>query len=439
MKLNSWRRKAALAASVILPMGLVGAGQVTQASATPIQQPGTAGTAAEPRYDLILDNGHVIDPKNNIDGVRDIAVRDGRIVAVAKSLNPKDAEQVVNARGKYVTPGIIDMHAHMFVGPANDYAAGWNSVAPDGFTFRAGVTTAVDTGSAGWENFEEFKTNVIDRSKTRVLSFLNIVGKGMAGGEREQDLENMQAGPAAEVALQNPDHIVGIKTAHYSGPEWDPVRRSVQAGEIADVPVMVDFGLDSEQRTIEQLLTQELRPGDVYTHVYSGLRRELGDDGRLNPALHAGRERGIVYDVGHGGGSFSWDVAVQGMKEDLPPDTISTDLHITSMNSGMKDMANVMSKMVTLGMSLEDVVKASTLTPAQVIQRPDLGHLSVGAPADVAVFSLDRGRFGFVDSFGFRLDGKEKLTAELTLREGNVVWDLNGIAATEWKPGRDRD
>ncbi|WBB61164.1 amidohydrolase/deacetylase family metallohydrolase [Streptomyces sp. WMMC500] len=410
-------------------------GASTVGATAPADAPAEGKDDKGAAYDLVIRRGHVIDPKNDIDGVRDVAVKDGKIAKVARHIDASGAEKTVDARGQYVTPGLVDMHAHMFPGPKQDYANGWNGVAPDGFTLRSGVTTAVDTGSSGASNFAQFKEEVIDKSKTRVLAFLNIVGKGMAGHPYEQDLEDMKADVAAKVAKEYPETIVGIKTAHYNGPEWDPVERSVEAGEEAGIPAMIDFGADSEARPLSQLLTEKLRPGDIYSHMYSGLRGELGEDGKLNPAMQKGRDRGIVFEVGHGGGSFSWDVAVPGMKEGFTPDVISTDLHISSMNSGMKDLSNVMSKFLTLGMPLEDVVEASTWKPAQTIQHPELGHLSVGAPADIAVFTLERGDFGFVDSFGWRIDGNKKLVAETTVRAGEVVWDLNGQAAPEWYPG----
>lgn len=393
-----------------------------------------AGERVQPVYDLLLTGGQVIDPRNDLSGARDLAVDDGRIADVATEIDPALAERTVDVSGLYVTPGLIDLHAHLFVGPEDAYAAGVNSVSPDEFTFRAGVTTAVDAGSAGWENFDDFKARVIDQAQTRVLAFLNIVGKGMAGGDWEQDLGNMQARPAARVAKRYPDLVVGIKTAHYEGPEWTAVERSVRAGEIADIPVMVDFGSNRPERPLDQLLTEKLRPGDIYTHAYSGLRGELTEDGRVNPGMWAGRERGVLFDVGHGGGSFGWRIAVPAMKEGFVPDTISTDLHTGSMNSGMKDMANLVSKFLALGMSLEDVVAASTWRSAQTIGRPELGHLSVGAAADIAVFAKEQGEFGYVDSFGFRLDGAEKLVCELTFRAGEPVWDLNGRAAEPYVP-----
>ncbi|MFG3254736.1 amidohydrolase/deacetylase family metallohydrolase [Streptomyces sp. NPDC048172] len=420
---------AAVPAVLSLVLGASVAADAVRAPAQQARTPGAGGP-----YDLLIRGGHVIDPRGHVDGRRDLAVRDGKIAKVARSLAGARAKKTVDASGKYVTPGLIDLHAHLYNGHGDAYADGALSVPPDGFTFRSGVTTAVDAGSPGWRNFDAYKKDVIDRSETRVLAFLNIVGHGMAGGEKEQDLGDMKAEEAARVARAHPGVVIGIKTAHYEGKDWTPVERSVEAGEAADVPVMVDFGEDHPERPLDQLLTEKLRPGDLYTHAYSGLRGELGEDGRLNPGMREGRERGVLFDVGHGGGSFDWDVAVPAMKEGFEPDTISTDLHTGSMNAGMKDMPTVMSKFLTLGMPLKEVVEASTWKPAQAIGRKDLGHLSVGAPADVALFSLERGRFGYTDSFGERVDGERKLAPELTVRAGEVVWDLNGRAAKEWRP-----
>jgi dihydroorotase len=306
--------------------------------------------------------------------------------------------------------------------------AGDNSVYPDGFTLRTGVTTIADAGSSGWRNFEDFKQRIIDRSKTRVIAFLNIVGHGMRGGDFEQDLTDMVARPAADMAVRYRGLIVGVKTAHYSGPEWTPVERAVEAGTLADVPVMVDFGANRPERTVAELVTKKLRAGDIYTHVFSGLRGEQDQSGRLNAALWDGRRRGVLFDVGHGGGSFAWRIAAPAIKERFLPDSISTDLHTASMNGGMKDMLNVMGKFLALGLSLEDVVRRATWNPAREIKQDGLGHLSVGANADVAVVRVERGSFGFVDSFGARLKATQRLACELTLRDGKVVYDLNGIS-----------
>ncbi len=391
------------------------------------------GATAEPKYDLLLKGGRVIDPRNGISAVRDVAIADGRIASVATGINPSDALKVVDVSGLYVTPGIVDIHTHVYTGTGEPGSyAGDNSVYPDGFTFRVGVTTVVDAGGAGWRNFEDFKQRIVERSKTRVLAFLNIVGNGMRGGKYEQDLSDMEVKPAVEMALRHKGLVVGIKTAHYAGPEWTPVEHAVEAGTLADIPVMVDFGANRPERPMSELVTKKLRPGDIYTHVYSGLRNEQLENGKVNPALWEARKRGVIFDVGHGGGSFAWRIAVPAIKEGFLPDSISTDLHIGSMNSGMKDMLNVMDKFLAMGMSLEDVILRSTWNPAREIKHDELGHLSAGAIADVAVLRLEKGDFGFVDMYGARLRGDRKLVCELTLKGGKVVYDLNGITRPDW-------
>jgi dihydroorotase len=393
----------------------------------------TGHVAAQQRYDLLLKGGHVIDARNRISAVRDVAITNGRVAAVAANIDPAAAVKVVDVSGYYVTPGLVDIHGHVYAGTGERGSyAGDNSVYPDGFTFRAGVTTVADAGCSGWRNFEDFKQRIIDRSKTRVLAMLNIVGHGMRGGKFEQDLADMEARPTAEMALRHKEVIVGVKTAHYEGPEWTPVERAVEAGTLANIPVMVDFGANRPERPLSELVTKKLRPGDIYTHVYSGLRGEQASNGRVNPALWDARKRGVIFDVGHGGGSFLWRIAVPAVKEGFLPDSISTDLHIGSMNAGMKDMLNVMDKFLAMGMSVDDVVALSTWNPSREIGRQELGHLSPGAAADLAVLRLEKGAFGFVDMYGARLRGTQKLTCELTLRDGKVVYDLNGITRSDW-------
>src|SRR5438128_4271298 len=389
--------------------------------------------SAQQKYDLLLKGGHVIDFRNRISAVRDVAIANGKVAAVAANIDPAEAFKVVDASGYYVTPGLVDIHVHVFAGTGERGSyAGDNSVFPDGFTLRAGVTTIADAGSSGWRSFDDFKQRIIDRSKTRVLALLNIVGHGMRGDKFEQNLTDMEARPTADMALRHKGLIVGIKTAHYAGPEWAPVERAVEAGTQANIPVMVDFGSNRPERPMAELVTRKLRPGDIYTHAYSGLRNELDESGRVNPGMWEGRKRGVIFDVGHGGGSFAWRIAVPALKEGFLPDSISTDLHIGSMNSGMKDMLNVMDKFLAMGMSLDDVIGRSTWNPAREIRHEELGHLSVGAPADIAVLRLETGTFGFVDMYGARLRGTQKLTCELTLRDGKVVYELNGMTRPDW-------
>jgi dihydroorotase len=397
-------------------------------------QPPPPSSVEGQKYDLLLKGGHVIDPKNGISAIRDVAIAGGKVAAVASRISASDALKVVDVSNLYVTPGLVDIHAHVFAGTGERASyAGDNSVYPDGFTLRSGVTTVVDAGCAGWRNFADFKQRVIDRSRTRVLAFLNIVGNGMRGGKFEQDLSDMEVKPTADMALAHKGLIVGVKTAHYAGPEWTPVERAVEAGTIANVPVMVDFGTNRAERPLGELVTKKLRPGDIYTHLYSGLRNEQDESGRVNPALWEGRKRGVIFDVGHGGGSFLWRIAVPAVKAGFLPDSISTDLHIGSMNAGMKDMLNVMDKFLAMGMPVEDVLLRATWNPARQIGHEELGHLSPGAVADVTVLALEKGRFGFVDMYGARLQGTRKLVAELTLREGRVVYDLNGITRPDWQ------
>src|SRR3954451_3092462 len=393
-----------------------------------------ASAYAQNKYDLLLQGGHVIDAKNGVSAVRDLGIKDGKVAAVAAKLDPKDALKTVDVKGLYVTPGLIDIHVHVYTGTGERGSyAGDNSLAPDGYTFRIGVTSVADAGCAGWRNFEDFKDKIIDRSKTRVFAFLNIVGAGMRGGRFENNLEDMQPEPAAEMAKKHKGLIVGIKTAHYTGKEWTPVENAVAAGTAANIPVMVDFGNDFPERPLADLLTKKLRPGDIYTHCYSGLRHELTDDGKVNPGMIEGRKRGVIFDVGHGGGSFAWRIAVPAMKQGFIPDSISTDLHTGSMNSGMKDMLNVMDKFLAMGMSVDEVIQRSTWNPAREIHREELGNLSVGSPADVTVLNRETGKFGFTDMYGARLQGTQKLTCELTLRNGKVVYDLNGISRPDWE------
>jgi dihydroorotase len=386
---------------------------------------------AQAPYDLLIKGGRVIDPKNKLDAVADVAVAGGKVAKVAPAIPASDAKRVVNATGLIVSPGLIDIHVHVYTGTGRRGIIGDSSVYPDNFSFRTGVTTMVDAGSSGWRNFPDFKQRVIDRARTRVLALLNISGGGM-DEDGENDIADLDPEAAANMAKQYPQVIVGFKTAHYSGPGWESVDNVVKAGTLANLPVMVDFGTVTEQRTLRTLLEDKLRPGDIYTHAYSGHRDELLK-GHLNPAMAAGRKRGVIFDLGHGGGSFYWFVAVPGFAERFYPDTISTDLHTGSMNGGMKEMINVMSKVLILGVPVAEVVRMSTWEPAKSIKRPDLGNLDVGAPADITVMRVEKGTFGYLDSALARMMGDRRLANELTVRAGQVVWDTNGLAAQDWK------
>ena len=385
-------------------------------------------------YDLLLTNGHVIDAKNHVDKVTDVAIKDGLIAKVGDHLNPKDAVKTVDVNGYYVTPGLIDLHMHMYASPGekNSYA-GDNSIWPDGFTFRNGVTTGVDAGSSGWKNFPDFKEHVIDRSQTRVLAMLNIVGGGMRPHGIEQNLDDMDGEATGQMALKYPGVIVGIKSAHFNGPEWKPYDQAVKAGTIANIPVMIDYGARRPERPLYDLLATHLRKGDIYTHAFSGHRGEQDPNTlKASDALVIGRKRGIYFDAGTGGASFAWSVAIPLLKDGFPPDSLSTDLHITAMNSGTKDLLNVAGKFLAMGQTLTTVIQEMTWNPAQEIRQPQLGNLSVGAPADVAVLSEEHGKFGYTDMVNTKLMGDAKLVCQLTLRSGKIVYDLNGISMDMW-------
>jgi dihydroorotase len=395
-----------------------------------------SGAAAQPlpAYDLLLRGGHVIDAKNHIDAVMDVAIKDGHIAKVAPGLAPADAIKTIDVRGLVVTPGLIDLHTHNYTGTGERGSyAGDLSVRPDGFTFRSGVTTVIDAGCAGWRNFEDFKGRIIDRSKTRILAMLNIVGAGMRGGNYEQNTSDMDGEATAKMALRYPGLIVGVKSAHFNGPEWTPNEQAVIAGTKANIPVMVDFGADRPTRPLYDLLTKKLRPGDIYTHMYSGLRQEQ-DPVTKGPSkgFIEGRARGIYFDTGTGGGSFKWSLAIPMIKQGFKPDSISTDLHVDSMNGATKDILNVASKFMAIGLTLQEVVADMTAHPAHEIKHDELGNLSVGSVADIAVLSLQKGRFGFTDMVNSRVEGTQKLVAELTFKDGKIVYDLNGLESLAW-------
>jgi dihydroorotase len=385
-------------------------------------------------YDLLIKNGRVIDPKNKLDARMDIAVSDGKIAKVSSKIEGT-AKQTIDATDLVVTPGLIDMHGHVFYGTKEDHylSDGFSALPPDGFTLRVGVTTIVDCGGAGWRNFSTFKKNVIDKSTTRVLSFLNIVGHGMRGGNWEQDVADMDSKLSANTARSNKAHIVGFKLAHFSGYDWTPTDRVVEAGKQADMPVIIDFGGARPALSLEELFLKKLRPGDIYTHAFAkldGSRETIVDEATntMKPFMQAARARGIIFDVGYGGASFNYTQAIPALKAGFFPNTISTDLHTGSMNTSMKDQLSVMSKFMQMGMPLTEVIKASSWTPAQVIKREELGHLTEGAEADIAILNIRKGNFGFYDKTGYKVNGNEKFECELTIRAGKIAYDLNGRA-----------
>lgn len=388
-------------------------------------------------YNIVIKGGHIIDPKNNVNSVMDIAIKDGKVAMIAKNIDASEAIQVVNAKGMYVTPGLIDIHVHFFWGHDGDaYMNAPASLPADGFTFPAGVTTVVDAGSPGWKTFELYKKQTIDKSQTRVLAFLNIVGQGMAGGKYENDINEMDSQKAAEMAKKYPKEIVGFKLAHFNGRTWVPTDRLMEAGKVANLPVIVDFGGASPFLPLDSLFNVKFRPGDIYTHAFKGNgstspngRESIVDvtTNKVKPFVIKAQNRGVIFDVGFGGSSFLFNQGTPAIKSGFYPNSISTDLHTGSMNNAMKSMPNIMSLFMAMGMDLQSVIKASTWNPAQQIRRPELGHLTVGAEADVAIFTLREGNFGFYARDG-KIAGKNRLETEMTIRGGSIVYNLNAIA-----------
>lgn len=391
------------------------------------------------QYDILLKGGTVIDPKNDLNDRADVAITDGKVAQVEANISAADAKRVIDVTGLYIVPGLIDAHAHLFAGNKRGaHADGEYSVYPDGFTFRTGTTTIIDAGSSGWRNFEEFYNGVIAISHTRILSWLNIVGLGLSGKALSQNVADMDADLAAKMALAYPETIVGFKTVQYQAKDWINVDRAIEAGEKSNLPVFIDFGTFwPHERSYQDLVLKRLRPGDISTHMYKNEGSDahkvplFDEDGKLLPYLAEARKRGIKFDLGHGLGNFNFPVVVPAIQQGWWPDAISTDLHAEDVNHAVKDLNNLMSKVMNIGIPFEEVINRTTWSPAQMIRRTDLGHLSPGAVADVAVLNLVKGDFGFLDIRNMRMKGKERIVCELTLRAGKVVWDLNGIAAQE--------
>jgi len=381
-------------------------------------------------YDLLIKNGRVIDPKNKVDAKMDVAIAEGKISKVAKDISADQSKKVIDATGLLVTPGLIDIHTHVFVGSKPDiFADGIYSVSADDFSFKSGVTTVVDAGTSGWRNFPTFKSNVIDKSQTRILAFLNIAGAGMVGNPEQEDVNDMNAEMAALMVQKYPDIIVGIKIGHYDGKDWAPFDRALEAGNLAKVPLFVECHLP--HYSLEDQL-KKMRPGDIMTHAYEKITERasvVDDNGKVRPFVMEAQKKGVLFDVGHGGYGFWFSEAIPAFQQGLLPNSFGSDLHRFSMNSGMKSMLITMSKYLNMGMDIKEVIQRASWNPAQSIKRDDLGSLSEGSFADIAVISILNGNFGFVDAGGNKIMGKQKLEAELTLRAGKIVWDLNGLSA----------
>jgi dihydroorotase len=379
--------------------------------------------------------------------VRDVAVFQGKIAAVEKNIPSEQAGKVVDASKLYVTPGLVDIHYHVGHGgaPLNWFAPDARAhamplgIAAD-LALESGVTTIVDAGSAGAETFLVEKEEVIDTAKVRVLAFLNIEANGMNGG-LEQSLDEMDPKLCAATIKKYPDLIVGVKTAHFWTAEpwdaehvpWAAVDRAIECGTLANVPVMFDFWPRPE-RTYEELILKKMRPGDIHTHVFAQQFPIILADGKINPIMAEARARGVIFDVGHGSGSFWFRNAVPAEKQGFIPDSFSTDLH--TGNYTVVSMNDVMSKFLAMGVPLDDVIRRSTVNPATEIHRAELGTLSIGKDADIAVLELSQGRFGYIDCGVAKMDGNVRLTTRMTIRAGRILYDPSGLSMVEWEKAR---
>jgi dihydroorotase len=415
-----------------------------------------------PRYDLLLKGGHVIDPANGLDGKMDVAVSADRIAAVEKDIPANQAAKVVDVSGLYVTPGLIDIHYHIGHGgaPLNWFAADSSDHevlpaaalatshprsqllplgVPADLALQSGVTTIVDAGTAGADTFLLEKEEVIDHANVRVLAFLNIVADGMKGG-LEQSVDQMDVKRCADTILRYSDIIVGVKTAHYwpqkpldeLHPSWAAVDRAIACGEAAKVPVMFDFWPRPE-RAYADLILQKARPGDIHTHVFAQ-QFPIILDGKINPILQQARDRGVIFDVGHGAGSFWFRNAVPAVKQGFVPDSMSTDLHTGDFT--ILSMSNVMSKFLSMGVPLADLIRRATVNPAHEIHRPELGTLSVGREADIAILEELHGHFGYIDCGYAKMEGTSQIGARMTIRAGRILYDPSGLSMVEWEKAR---
>ncbi|MEX2566205.1 MAG: amidohydrolase/deacetylase family metallohydrolase [Cyclobacteriaceae bacterium] len=386
------------------------------------------------QFDMLIKGGYLIDEKNGVAEIMDLAISDGRVALVSPAIPEKQAKRSINAQGLLVCPGIIDPHTHVFVGSQKGtFADGFSSVSPDDFSFRSGVTTVVDAGTSGWRNFETFKKNVIDLSQTRVLAFLNIAGTGMSGRPGEENTEDMDPEMAYQTLQKYPEILVGIKIGHFTGTSWRPFDLALEASEKAGLPLLVECHLP--EYSLEEQLAR-MRPGDIITHSYEEIAERMpivDEQGTLRDFVKDAQDRGIHFDVGHGGAGFWFSQALPAFRQGLWPNSFGTDLHRFSMNSGMKNILNVMSKFVNMGMELEEVIKRATWQTAKAIGRKDLGQLGRGSVADIALIRVVEGDFGFIDAGGNRLAGIYKLEAELTIKGGRIVYDLNGLAAKPYQ------
>jgi dihydroorotase len=372
---------------------------------------------------LILRGGHIIDPSQNIDGVMDVAFENGRVVGIGPSVKPTPDAEIRDVSGYIVTPGLIDLHTHVYWGGTS------LGIDADEFCRVSGVTTAVDTGSAGPGNFMGFRKHVIEKSEARILAYLHVSFAGIYAfsktvmvGESEE-MRLMAPADAVKVADANRDVIVGIKVRvgkHSSGTSGtQPLDIALQVADETGMPLMCH--IDHPPPTYEEVVDR-LRPGDILTHCFRPFpNAPCTGQGTVKPAVQRARERGVIFDVGHGGGSFSFKTARTMMANGFYPDTISSDIHTVCIDGPAFDQVTTLSKFLCLGMDLKDVIAATTVNCGSALQRPEYGSLRVGALGDATILSIQKGAFDYVDVTGEHLIGDRKIVSEGVVLKG-MMW-----------------
>lgn len=380
--------------------------------------PAAFAQAPDRKYELLLRGGRVIDPSQSFNAVADVAIAGGRIAAIAQAIDSRESARTVQVAGQIVTPGLIDIHTHGFAGISH-----WG-VDLDPYCIARGVTTAIDAGTSGSDSFEGFRRLVIERSRTRVLAFLNISRVGLIGQPGELvDTRMIDAPSALRVAKEHADVIVGIKvrcSENYSGPnDLNAVRASRSVADQIGKPMMIHVG--SPYSPMEQILDLA-RPGDIVTHAFrrGGTGGVIGTEGRVPDYIRRSAKRGILFDVGHGSGSFSFAATEAALKENFPPTSISSDIHAYSALGPVFDLPTTMTKFLTLGLTLEKVVELATSAAARAINKVEMGSLKPGSSADIAVFDLVQGNFSLVDSQGEVRKATQKIVPVLALRGGRI-------------------
>lgn len=377
-----------------------------------------SGQGAGERFDLVIRGGEVLDPGADIQGRFDLGIRDGRVAAIEPEIDLARAERVIDATGQIVTPGLVDLHTHIYWG-----ATYWG-IEADPVAARSGVTTWLDVGSAGAYSFPGFRRYIAEPSRCRVFALLNLSSIGLIAPTWEfANPDYWDVDLAAKIVEANRDLILGIKARidrnTTRGVGVRPLERARELADRVGLPLMVHVSWGPP--TIDEVAAY-LRPGDILTHCFTGGdMRILGEDGQVLPVIRDLQERGLILDIGHGTGSFSFAVAEAMLEQGVLPDTISSDIHQLAVQGPMYDLPTTLSKFLALGMSLPDVIERATARPAAAIRRPDLGTLRVGSVADIALWRLEEGDFVFHDVGMDERRGTQRLVNTLTLVDGQVL------------------